>query len=60
MGSYESLKRLKGKIGEPPFFKVQSGKVTVWVPHLSTMLAYVTDKQICKLLHNHILRTNIF
>ena len=31
MGSYESLERLKGKIGEAPFFfKVQSGKITVF------------------------------
>ena len=31
LGSYESLERLKDKIGEAPFFKVQSGKITVWV-----------------------------
>ena len=30
MGSYESLERLKGKIKEAPFFKVQSGKITVF------------------------------
>ena len=29
LGSYESLERLKGKIGEAPFFKVQSGEITV-------------------------------
>ena len=29
LGSYESLERFKGKIGEAPFFKVQSGKITV-------------------------------
>ena len=30
LGSYESLERLKGKIREAPFFKVQPGKKTVW------------------------------
>ena len=30
-GSYESLERLKGKIGEAPFSKVQSGKKTVCI-----------------------------
>ena len=30
LGSYESLKRLKSKIREAPFFKVQSGKIKVW------------------------------
>ena len=29
MGSYESLERLEGKTREGPFFKVQSGKITV-------------------------------
>ena len=29
LGSYESLERLKGKIGEATFFMVQSGKITV-------------------------------
>ena len=29
MGSYESLERLKGKIGEDTFSMVQSGKITV-------------------------------
>ena len=28
-GSYESLAMLEGKIREAPFFKVQSGKITV-------------------------------
>ena len=28
-GFYVSLERLEGKIGEAPFFKVQSGKITV-------------------------------
>ena len=28
-GSFESLERLEGKIGEAPFYKVQFGKVTV-------------------------------
>ena len=30
LGSYESLERLKCKIGEAHLFKVQSGKITVW------------------------------
>ena len=30
LGSYESIKRLKSKIGVAPFFKVHSGKITVW------------------------------
>ena len=30
LGSYESLERLKWKIGEAHLFKVQSGKITVW------------------------------
>ena len=29
-GSYEFLAMLEGKIREAPFFKVQSGKITVW------------------------------
>ena len=28
-GSYESLKRLEGKTGEGPFFKVRSDRITV-------------------------------
>ena len=34
MGSYESLKRLGGKTGEGPFFKVQSDRITVCVVFL--------------------------
>ena len=30
LGSYEFLAMLEGKIGVTPFFKVQSGKITVW------------------------------
>ena len=30
LGSYELLAMLEGKIGETPFFKVQSGEITVW------------------------------
>ena len=29
MGSYDPLERLEGKTGKAPFFKVQSGKITV-------------------------------
>ena len=32
-GSYEFLAMLEGKIGEAPFFKVQSGKIPVWFPY---------------------------
>ena len=32
-GAYESLERLKGKIGEASFFKVQSGKITLCSPN---------------------------
>jgi hypothetical protein len=31
LGSNESLERLNGKIGQAHFFKVQSGKITVWI-----------------------------
>ena len=36
LGSYESLETLKGKIVEAPFFKVQSGKITVCRPLFNT------------------------
>ena len=35
-GSYESLQRLEGKNRKVPFFKVQSGKIAVWVDIGST------------------------
>jgi len=31
LGSYEFLAMLEGKIRETPIFKVQSGKITVWI-----------------------------
>ena len=36
MSSYESLQRLEGKNRKVPFFKVQSGKIAVWVDIGST------------------------
>ena len=33
LGSYDSLERLEGKTGDKPFFKVQSGKITVCIEY---------------------------
>ena len=33
-GPKKFLAMLEGKIGEPPFFKVQPGKITVWVVYV--------------------------
>ena len=33
--TYESLERLEGKTREAPFFKVQSGRITVWTDTFS-------------------------
>ena len=33
-GSYQFLAMLEGKIREAPFFKVQSGKITVWLDNI--------------------------
>ena len=32
LGANEFLAMLEGKIREAPFFKVQSGKISVWIP----------------------------
>ena len=47
-GYYEFLAMREGKVREAPFFKVQSGKITVWI-YYSVILCYCFGLMVCQL-----------